>query len=108
MLTKKKEKDILITEYKQFSHLRVLSLILMGIMIVGLVAGTIFVYNNIFTAISKAQANLKLEVIANAEAVNFTRYEKVKADWEKKQAPIQITIIRDPLNPIQQPEEEEE
>ena len=105
MQIKSDKKSVLIEEYKQYSHLRILSLVLIGIIGIALIAGIFFVYNNIYSAINKSQANILLYPIANVEAVDFIRYEAVNKAWEEKYNQAEIVINRDPFNPVSVEEE---
>lgn len=90
-----------VPEYQPFIKLRIVSLIMFGLLLIGLLGVTIFIYNNIYTAIGQVQSIIVLESKLGIEAINFDLFEKVKKAWEEKQTDSLPTINRDPFNPVQ-------
>ena len=86
-------------EYKQFLKLRLLSFSIIGIILVGILLGTFFIYQNIFVTVSQAEQIILVKSNLTAlEIIDFTRLDQVKKAWEEKNNPAAIVIIHDPFN----------
>lgn len=98
LLRKNKEKNIILTEYKQYAGLRLLSFFIIGIAIIGISIGLYVIYNNIYTTITRAEVSLIADPTLSQEAVDFEKYDKVKQAWDERLNAKTIEIKKDPFS----------
>lgn len=96
----KKNSHFQSVEYKNFYMLRILSLVFTGLLAGILVFTAIFIYQHIFLAIEQIQSIIIFQNQTSYEVIDFNRFERVQANWEKKHSLDMPEIARDPFNPI--------
>jgi hypothetical protein len=86
-------------EYKQFLRLRLLSFSAIGLIMIGILLGVFFIYQNIFVTVSEAQQIIMVKSNLSAlEIIDFTKFDKVKKSWQQKNNTLATLPINDPLN----------
>lgn len=99
IIGKKQENTYRAPEYKQFLKLRLLSFTIIGILILTIMLGIFFIYQNIFLTIGQAeQIILDKSNLTALEIIDFTKFDNVKKLWEEKNSALMPTAIRDPFN----------
>lgn len=93
--TNKNELDI--PEYRQFSKLRLLSILIIGFFVTILSIGIYFVYNNIYETINEIQSIVVMKSEFGAEIINFDSLEKVKTNWNLKHQNNNLELKRNPF-----------
>lgn len=97
-LHKNKEKPAVLTEYKQYASLRLLSFLILGLAAIGIGIGLYSIYYNIYTTITRAEVSLIADPTLSQEAVNFEKYDKVKQAWSERLNAPAIEIKKDPFS----------
>lgn len=87
-------------EYKQFLILRIISFIFLGLLFFGAGAGSLFIYQNIFSTIEEAENMIATTDNQNIEMLDFQKYERVEEAWQEKMQDRALEIKRDIFNPI--------
>ncbi len=95
---KNDKKELVLTEYKQYAGLRLLSFFIIGIAIIGISIGLYAIYNNIYTTITRAEISLIADPTLSQEAVDFEKYDKVKQAWDERLNAKTIEIKKDPFS----------
>ncbi|HBU07410.1 MAG TPA: hypothetical protein DEB09_05000 [Candidatus Magasanikbacteria bacterium] len=88
-------------EYGQFIQLRIVSLIFIGLLLIGSTVSILFIYKNIFDTITQAEAIIMAKNSPMVEIIDFSRYETTKKAWEEKNNRETINLTKDPFNVIQ-------
>jgi hypothetical protein len=96
-LPKQKDASSARGEYKYVRTLRVFNILIVG-SIAGIVLQTmLFMYQNIYQSITRAETIILLKSELGTSGVDFERLRRVSNAWEKKHAPNQAVILRDPF-----------
>lgn len=99
IIGKKQENTYRAPEYKQFLKLRLLSFAIVGLLILIIMLGGIFIYRNIFLTISQAeQIIITTSDLTAWEIIDFAKFDQVKKAWDEKNNPAPLAIVRDPFN----------
>ena len=86
-------------EYKQFLKLRLLSFSAIGLIMLGILLGVFFIYQNIFVTVSEAQQIILVKSNLSAlEIIDFTKFDQVKKTWQQKSNTFVSLPVNDPLN----------
>lgn len=88
----------ILTEYKQYAGLRLLSFFIIGLAIIGIGIGLYAIYNNIYTIITRAEISLISDPTLSQEAVDFEKYDRVKQAWDERLNAKAIEIKKDPFS----------
>lgn len=85
------------SEYRQYSKLKTFSLVIFVVLLVAMISGVFYIFKNVYYAIEQIESIVVLKSELGLEVINFELFEKVKGEWEKKQAET-ILPSRDPFN----------
>ncbi|MFZ2189419.1 MAG: hypothetical protein WA057_03455 [Candidatus Magasanikiibacteriota bacterium] len=85
-------------EYGQFIQLRIVSLIFIGLLLIGSTVSIIFIYKNIFDTITQAEMIIMAKNSPMVEIIDFNKYETTKKAWEEKNDSTPINLTKDPFN----------
>ncbi|MEK7065018.1 MAG: hypothetical protein AAB963_01095 [Patescibacteria group bacterium] len=98
LLRKNNDGQPILTEYKQYAGLRLLSFFIIGFAIIGIGVGLYAIYNNIYTIITRAEVSLIADPTLSQEAVDFEKYDKVKKAWDERLNAKTVEIKKDPFS----------
>ena len=103
----KREAILQAVEYRHFTKLRFVNLLILGISILIVLATSIFMYERIYSTIGQIQIiNLSKNQLGS-EIIDFKTLEETEIAWQAKYSTSTLPIGRDPFNAIvvESPEE---
>ena len=71
-------------ESKQYAHLRLFSLLITGLVMLGVFSTVLFIYQNIYLTIDRTREQIIIDPIFTQEAIDFARLENVQKAWDEK------------------------
>lgn len=100
MLVFNQKKKYELPEYQQFSKLRLISMIISGIILIGFIVGMYFIYVNIYQTIGQIQSVMLTQSELNTQIIDFERLEIVQKTWNEKHQLELPALARDPFNSL--------
>lgn len=101
MLTRFRQKNkqvVLLTEYREYEKLHLISLVTTALIIIGISVVLFFLYSNIYMAINKTREALLADSSLGVEIIDFDQYNEVNRAWNAKiQTLNATTTLRDPF-----------
>jgi len=85
-------------EYKYFSTLRMVNMVVIIIFALAMLALGIFVHQRIYIAIGQIQTISALQGNLGTESIDFNKLDRVESDWQKKHDTGTLQVTRDPFN----------
>ncbi len=98
LFRKNNDDQPILTEYKQYAGLRLLSFFIICFAIIGIGMGLYAIYNNIYTTITRAEVSLIADPTLSQEAVDFDKYDKVKQAWDERLNAGAVELKKDPFS----------
>ena len=84
-------------ESKQYAHLRLFSLLITGLVMLGVFSTVLFIYQNIYLTIDRTREQIIIDPIFTQEAIDFARLENVQKAWDIKTRGERPTITINPF-----------
>lgn len=82
-----------ISEFENFRILRILSLGIGGVLILGMSIVLYFIYLNIFDTINRVHSIILLSNEYGTDIIELPLYEQVKKQWQAKNAPVSELLL---------------
>lgn len=87
-------------EYRYFSILRLINIVVISIFALAMLVLGIFVHQRIYIAIGQIQTIGALENNLGTESIDFNKLDRVESGWQKKHGTDTLQVTRDPFNQI--------
>lgn len=87
-------------EFRHTSVLRIMSMLLIGFLVFIIGVTISFAYQSVTRTIGQVQSIILLQSEINIEPIDFSKLERVREEWERKQSTSTIAIGRDPFNAV--------
>lgn len=84
-------------EYRHVGLLRLLTIFIMGLFVLGGFQTMIFLYEQVYQSIQRAEAIVVLRSEIGVETIDFEQFRRVANAWERKYATTTVYIARDPF-----------
>jgi hypothetical protein len=91
------------SEYKHLGMLRLLTLFIMGVFVLGAFQTALFLYENVYGSIQRAEAIVVLRSEIGVEAIDFEEFRRITRNWDQKYATTTVKVARDPFTAVPLP-----